>query len=732
MTKLEHALAAAKRGFYVFPLEPNTKLPAISDWPNLATRKVETIRRWWIDDVTGLEYDFNIGICTTRFRDHNGKERALLVIDVDNKRGKHGDSTIAKIESQGFILPSTLTVDTPTGGRHLYFSIDHAIRQGVNTLGDGVDTRSYNGLVVAAGSTIALQEYIYSGNSGRVVSSPSWLVERAGRAVDIESDDRVDPKILPDQAKAWERGLRYVRDVAEIAVEGSGGDHTTYVVCSHCKDIGLSMENTFKLLCEEWTSRCRPPWGVDELRVKVENAYKYGENAIGSSRPELDFPELLPEETKTDTKKNPILELNKEYAYIMGKSFILWEHGDRIDYLKPSAFVNDLANRKIQVGDKVHSLPKMWIESKQRRTYDGLTFMPGKDVPSNSYNLWKGWTVERNHTGPKKARDSLEAWKEHLLENICDSDPSLARWLTAYFAQLIQQPWKKPLTSIVIYGGKGVGKNVLVECVGYILGNSFKVTSNKRHLMGNFNSIYENCLMIVFDEAFWSGDKQAEGSLKDLITGTNHMIERKGFEAYMVPNLTRVVVIGNEPWMVPATGDERRFAVFSVGDRRKQDVAFFRAMVNGMEAGGYSMLLDYLHAFDTKGIDLSVAPITNALLLQKEHSLSPIEKWWFESLYTGGIEGALFEGTPYWPSNYDGADLAGWIDRYFSKKRISSRRPSVKDVHKFMQSVTPSGYGMKRKNRVRNGKRTKVYLMPSLKECRDCWDVLMGGRTQWD
>ena len=48
------------------------------------------------------------------------------------------------------------------------------------------------------------------------------------------------------------------------------------------------------------------------------------------------------------------------------------------------------------------------------------------------------------------------------------------------------------------------------------------------------------------DEAFWAGDKQAEGKLKDLITGAHHFIEFKGKEPVLVENHTRLLVIGNQ------------------------------------------------------------------------------------------------------------------------------------------------------------------------------------------
>src|SRR5262249_45615909 len=128
-------------------------------------------------------------------------------------------------------------------------------------------------------------------------------------------------------------------------------------------------------------------------------------------------------------------------------------------------------------------------------------------------------------------------------------------------------------------GAKGTGKNSLVEQgIGRILGPHFMATADRRFLVGNFNGHLENLLGLALDEAFWSGDKQAEGILKSLITSNVHTIEHKGKEAYSVANLVRIFILGNESWVVPASHDERRYAVFDVGDRNKQDTKFFTQM----------------------------------------------------------------------------------------------------------------------------------------------------------
>jgi len=185
-----------------------------------------------------------------------------------------------------------------------------------------------------------------------------------------------------------------------------------------------------------------------------------------------------------------------------------------------------------------------------------MVFEPGLDAGARWFNMWRGFAVKPADTPD---HPMVERWKEHLLENICGNEKLLADWLTGWFAHLVQKPYEKPLVAVVFRGGKGTGKNALVERVSRLLGGHAMTTSRRRYLVGNFTSHLQRCLLFVLDEAFWSGDKEAEGVVKDLVTGTEHLIELKGKESFTVRNLTRVVVIGNEEWLVPASEDERRW-----------------------------------------------------------------------------------------------------------------------------------------------------------------------------
>jgi hypothetical protein len=746
MSFLESALKLAGEGFHVFPLVPGSKLPAIDDFPERATRDPSQIHRWWTDPVMGLEQPYNIGISTSRYGgpvNRNGDCEALVVVDIDNKGEKHGDQTIFALELEGKEFPETYTVETPSGGRHLYYRVEHPLRQGTDVLGSGVDVRSRGGLVVGQGSEV--QQGLYVDNGNPVVPAPAWLVVELQDTV--QRDARTAPEAI-DPRHAESRAVHYLTVDAPPALAGQGGDQTTFRVAARVKDIGVGESVAVTLMAEHWNPRCEPPWDINELRQKVANAYRYGALPVGASSPEADFSPLPPLDEEQDddddaapasSDTHPFEQLNEEYAFVLagGGSHILWETKDhrgffKLEHLTTDAFHKKLAARTMTLGDgKTRPLSTLWMRSPIRRSYDGICFMPGLQAPPRFYNLWRGFTVLPFADGddlPRDASESLEMFLDHARTNVCHGDEVLFRWLMGYFAHLVQQPWDKPLVALVFRGSKGVGKNALVDRVGHLLGNHYLLTSNRRYLVGNFNGHLENCLLFALDEAFWSGDKQAEGTLKDLITGKTHVVEHKGKEPYAVENCTRVVIIGNEDWLVPASQDERRFAVFNVGEGRKQDRAFFRTMREGMERGGYRLLLRYLLDFDLSGIEVNDAPRTSALLDQKVSSLDPFYQWWLECLSDGRLAYSELGGR--WPTEIDKDQFRSAFRRYVKERQIRSRIPDDRTIGKLLSDCLPSVDG---KHKRKDGEDyVYVYRMPPLPEARAAWEKYIGHAVKWE
>ena len=135
-TALDAALYYASRGWYVVPVLPNEKRPALNDWVNQATIDPTTIRRWWATNPL-----YGVGIVT-------GERSGIWAVDVDPRDG--GDDSLADLEAAHTKLPDTIESITGSNGRHLIFKWP-GFNPGTNAgqLGPGLDIRGEGGFIVA-------------------------------------------------------------------------------------------------------------------------------------------------------------------------------------------------------------------------------------------------------------------------------------------------------------------------------------------------------------------------------------------------------------------------------------------------------------------------------------------------------------------------------------------------------------------------------------------------------
>jgi hypothetical protein len=250
-----------------------------------------------------------------------------------------------------------------------------------------------------------------------------------------------------------------------------------------------------------------------------------------------------------------------------------------IAFYGTDAFRTWFANRHIlrtttqRDGTQKQSLQPLathWLTHPQRRQYEGVVFAPQRVVPGY-YNFWQGFAVE------PRAGD-CSRFLTHILEYICRGDKQLLNWVVGWYAEIFQHPASKSGSSLAIRGKQGVGKTKVGEVMGQLLGNHYVIIANPRYITGRFNSHLASCLLLHADEAFWAGDHAAEGMVKDLATGKEQLIEFKGREPIPVANYVRLMVTGNQDWLVPAGMEERRFAVLDAGADHREDYEFFNAI----------------------------------------------------------------------------------------------------------------------------------------------------------
>src|SRR6185503_14011821 len=231
------------------------------------------------------------------------------------------------------------------------------------------------------------------------------------------------------------------------------------------------------------------------------------------------------------------------------------------------------------------------------------------------------------------------------------------------------------------------------------------------------NSHLKEAVIVLAEEAFFAGDKAAEGALKDLITGHTLTVEPKGKDVFRVSNYIRLLICSNHDWVIPAGHEERRFLVLDVGDRYIQNHHYFDELVKSLETGGREALLYYLLHYDLSGINLRRVPQTQALQDNKFHSFAIVEKFIFEALENGRWCGHHEE----WRQNVACREVhVAYID--YAARVGQSRRSSQTELGKALLRLLGN---VRKRQAMSSQGRINVWDFPDLMTCREHFDEVM-------
>jgi hypothetical protein len=272
-----HMLAAA--GYPVFPCHVD-KTPATEHGHLDATTNIAAIDRMWFAGVAKGE-DYNIAMEPGRV--------GWRVIDQDMKPGLDGHAEFQTL-CDGLGVEDwerkTFRVKTPRGFHNYYIDLSETKSP---RLAPAVDTRGNGGYVLLPTSETEHGVYTII-NDGPVAPLPAPIAAKL-----VQKDHKVEAPAstnldTPEAVFSARSKLHF----SDGAVEGNNGDDKTFALAAWIKDEGISEEMCFALMTEtpkdehgketgkSWNDRCSPPWPHDELRVKIKNAYRYGQNAVGA------------------------------------------------------------------------------------------------------------------------------------------------------------------------------------------------------------------------------------------------------------------------------------------------------------------------------------------------------------------------------------------------------------------------------------------------------------------
>jgi len=331
-------------------------------------------------------------------------------------------------------------------------------------------------------------------------------------------------------------------------------------------------------------------------------------------------------------------------------------------------------HKLIQVGYKANGEAKYdnhigaWAKHHKSTTYESTIFDPANNHPKNTLNTWQGFTVE-----PKQNHDCLALIHEHICDVVCAGNQELIDYFYDWVAYIFQNPENVAGSSLVLRGVEGAGKGTIIQLIMAIWGIHAWQIDEPESLTGNFNSRLRETCFLFADEAFFAGNKAAEGKLKGLVTEKFINIEGKGLEKETFRSRLKIIMSTNSDHAVPVTANGRRFCVFDISPHKKGDTEYFNSLV--MDCGNPEVQAAFLHSAlnrDISNFHTGKIPETNGLKEQRRHSLPSDAQWLLDCLYNGYLYGGLEEWNEYYTSKELYASYLVWCKdkgiTHFDKK----------------------------------------------------------------
>jgi hypothetical protein len=387
-----------------------------------------------------------------------------------------------------------------------------------------------------------------------------------------------------------------------------------------------------------------------------------------------------------------------------------------------------------QADGAVKTLPlaDVWLRHPRGRQYKRLVYAPpGSTVEVGAHDLngWRGFTVD-----PKPG--SWARTRRFILDVICSGDERLFEWLLDWTADLFQQPGRRALTTPVLIGPQGTGKNFFA---GIVLGRTFDgrhfiSTTHTQQVFGEFNDILSGRCLVVLDEAGLRTAADYDRA-KGLVGADTITINRKGLRIENEKSMLHLTILSNHAVPMKLDNDDRRFVFFDVADTYANDSEYFGAIIKELDEDGgrEAMLHELLQRPITH--DLFKAPTTTAKQRAKQ------ENWTHETEF---IYQTLEKATAdSWPNHTDAStgervrrekkkDLAAgfraFIDATNSRREIVNAERALGTALRTLARRLASGtiWDVNRLVRIDGIRSRDYWTLPDLAEMRSAFAIAVG------
>lgn len=555
--------SAAAVGLRVFPVKPRDKKPAIA-WKQFQDRAPadDELAQWDAGN-------FNVGIVC-------GEPSGVVVLDVD--------SAEAQELVDGLDLPPTPTVRTARGVHYYYRRPAFEIRNSVRIGGVKLDVRGDGGYVVGPGSVHQsgdIYRWIVTPEEVPFAAFPETLLalmQMRKRSTKLSSTvDETGSTAAPSGAVERWLACRLRDAKAELAkaVEGERNDTLFKVSVRLASHVAASEVEWAHFAAALTATAMQVGLDAEEIAATLDSAWKRG-----SAEP------------------TEWLKVTHDWVWLAKPD--VFYHRESGEHLKQEAFNKRFAklrfkkvafSRYLLENELIPMVHDLTYEPREPELYlerDGLTWL----------NTYQPSGIEPTEGDPAPFIDFIEylvpekAEREHLLQMVAWS---------------VRNPGTKIRHALLFRSREqGIGKSMLTEIWGELLGvrNVRKTTTEE--VSGNFQGFIKEKLLVVLEELNWGVGPTGYNRLKDLITSDVAVVNEKFMPVRHWPNYATFVILTNLP--VPILIEDRDRRIFYIDSpAQARDKSYYREFVNWWR-NNLGVIRAHLDAVDLSTFDPSAVP----------------------------------------------------------------------------------------------------------------------------
>lgn len=631
-SNLQCALEYAQQGLRVFPLfyvlkdgscscrpRPNHPCKRVGKHPTTkngvqdATTDEETIRRWWTETPWA-----NIGLATG----HNG----LIVVDIDDgdlkKDGKvigkkTGSASLQALIDQYGPLPKTRTIQTGSGGRHLYFASTQEITNSANRVGQFIDVRGYGGYVILPPSNHESGGRYAILDDSPVADMPDWLEARCmGSKVDI-SGDTLQEEVVADAREKKEATLTGDQLVRLLDFIPPDCDRDTWWQVGAALKKELGDKRGF----EAWDAWSRKAEDKYDPKVMPVQWNSFTDKGITGGTI-FHFAKTLGEFRGFDVEAADSDSFRKDWCFIAGikrfvsiETLVEWDK-EQFDAMHAPLFSRGKASEHV-------------LRNPNFKRVNGATYWPEQPMWVNEYGLDK-----LNYWRPldlTAQRGDVTPFMDHI--EYLYPEKRDAKILLQYLAYQVQFPGQKVHWAVLLEGDQGNGKSYFASVMRRVLGQQNVKMVNNEALHETFTGWQRNTQLIIVEEMMAKARLELMNKLKPMITEPWCTIREMYRPPYEQPNRFNFLFFSNHRDSIIINSTDRRYCILKTNSppHPKGNAGYYGPLFEWTRKNGPALLHYLKHEVDLSDFQPKAhAPMTEGKMALIAQSRMPLDAFIFE------------------------------------------------------------------------------------------------------